>query len=160
VRKLRRMGLVLLVALAEASLFPSVGEAAMVTLSLEQLARGVNTIVLGTVTRQASAWNAQHTAIYTDVTVAIEEVIKGLSGLEVTFRVAGGIVGEIGMRTSNDPVFQDGERVIVFLNTDSAPARVGGLHQGKYTVRDGMVKKDGQRIAVADFINAVRAASR
>lgn len=159
-RKLHRMGLVMLIALVGARLFPSVGEAAMVKRSLEQLAIEVNTIVLGTVMNQASAWNAQHTAIYTDVTMAVEEVIKGLPRVEVTFRVAGGIVGEIGMRTSNDPVFQNGERVIMFLNTDSVPARVIGLHQGKYTVRNGMVKRDGQTIAVADFINAIRAASR
>ena len=132
----------------------------MIKLSLEQLTMEANTIVLGTVTSQTSAWNAEHTAIYTDVTVEVEEVIKGLSVTEVTFRIAGGIVGEIGMRTSNDPEFQDGERVIVFLNTDGVPARVVGLHQGKYTVRDGTVRRDGQTIAVADFINAIRASSR
>lgn len=159
-RKLRRMKLVMLVLLVGVGLFPGLGRTVMIKLSLEQLATEADTIALGTVMRQASAWNAQYTAIYTDVTVTVEEVIKGSPVEEVTFRIAGGIVGEIGLRTSNDPVFQDGERVIVFLGTQGVPARVVGLHQGKYTVRDGTVMRDGQTITVADFINAIRAASR
>lgn len=157
-RKLHFIGLVMLVVLAGVGLFLGSGIAAMIKLSLEQLAVEADTIVLGTVTGQASAWNAQRTAIYTDVTVAVEEAIKGSPGAEVTFRIAGGIVGDIGMRTSNDPVFQDGEQVIVFLNTEGAPASVVGLKQGKYTVRNGTVTRDGQTVAVADFLNAIRAA--
>jgi len=159
-RTLYRIGVVALVGLVGLGLFPGSGEAAMIKLRLEQLAAEADTIVLGTVTSQASAWNAQHTAIYTDVTVAVEEVIKGTPGAEVTFRVAGGIVGDIGMRTSNDPVFQKGERVILFLDTREVPARIVGLHQGKYPVRDGTVKWDGRVVAVGDFIDAIRAASR
>jgi len=140
--------------------FPRSGTPIMIKLSLEQLVREADTIVLGTVTRQTSAWNAQQTAIYTDVTLTVEEAVKGLPGAEVTFRIAGGVVGEIGMRTSNDPVFQNGEQVIVFLNTARVPAGVVGLHQGKYTVRNGTVTRDGQRMTVADFLDAIRAASR
>ncbi len=154
------LGVVVLAGLVGVGMFPGLGGAAMVKLRLEQLAAEADTIVLGTVTSQVSAWNAQHTAIYTDVTVAVEEVVKGTPGAEVTFRVAGGIVGDIGMRTSNDPVFQEGERVILFLNTREVPARVVGLHQGKYPVRDGAVKWDGQVVAVGDFLDAIRAASR
>ena len=159
-RKLHHTELLTLVLLIGVSLFPDLGRTAMIKLSLEQLATEANIIVLGTITSQTSAWDAQHTAIYTDVTVAVEEVIKGSPGRKVTFRIAGGIVGEIGMRTSNDPVFQDGERMIVFLNTQSVPTRVVGLHQGKYTVRDGVVRRNGQTITVADFIKAIRALSR
>lgn len=159
-KTLHRLGLVTLGALVGVSLLAGSFEAAMIKLHLEQLATEADTIVLGTVTHQVSAWNAQHTAIYTDVTVEVEEVIKGTPGAEVTFRVAGGVVGDIGMRTSNDPVFQDGERVILFLNTREVPARIVGLHQGKYTVVDGTVTRDGQTVAVGDFLEAVRAASR
>jgi hypothetical protein len=159
-KKLGRTKLVMLVLLIGVGLFPGLGDTVMIKLSLEQLATETDTIVLGTVTSQTSDWNAQYTAIYTDVTVAVEEVIKGSPGAEVTFRIAGGIVGEIGMRTSNDPMFQDGERAIVFLDTKGIPPRVVGLHQGKYTVRDETVTRDGQTITVADFINAIRAASQ
>src|ERR1051326_8555412 len=93
------------------------GQAAMRKLSLEELARKADTIVLGTVLQQQSAWDAQHTAIYTDVTLMVERVLAGTPGETVTLRVAGGSVGGMGMRTSNDAVFWEGERVIVFLET-------------------------------------------
>ena len=53
--------------LAGVGLCPGLGTTAMIQLSLEQLSHGAETIVLGTVTYQMSDWNAQHTAIYTDV---------------------------------------------------------------------------------------------
>jgi len=78
----------------------------------------------------------------------------------MTLRVSGGSVGDIGMRTSTDPVFQEGELVIVFLTTGVVPARVAGHFQGKYTVQNGTVIRDGQREPVARFTDAIRAASR
>ena len=53
------------------------GHAAMRALSMEELVRKADTIVLGTVIQQESAWDAQHTAIYTDVTLAVEHVLTG-----------------------------------------------------------------------------------
>jgi hypothetical protein len=158
-KKMNCMWLVALVLLVGAGLLPSLGGAAMIKLSVNQLAAEADTIVLATVTNQVSAWNAEHTAIYTDVTIEIDEAIKGSPGEAVTFRIAGGIVGEIGMRTSNDPVFSDGEQVIVFLGTEIDPVRVVGLFQGKYTVTNGTVTKDGQTIAVADFMQAIQQAA-
>lgn len=146
-----------LLALIGVGLWPAVGKTAMVKKSVEQLAVEADTIVLGTVSDQVSAWNAEHTAIYTDVTVAVEEVIKGSPGGQVTFRIAGGVVGDIGMRTSNDPEFQNGERVLVFLNTAEVLASLVGLQQGKYTVEEGSVTKGGRAVAVADFVQSIRA---
>ena len=116
--------------------------------------------MIGTVTTQLSTWNDQLTAIDTDVTVTIEANLKGSRGVDVTFRIAGGIVGDVGMRTSNDPVFQSGDRVIIFLDTARVPFRIVGQHQGAFKISDGMVTRHGHRMAVDDFISAVRAASR
>jgi hypothetical protein len=132
----------------------------MIQLSLPQLIQGAETIALGTVTRQVSAWNATHTAIFTDVTMEVEEAMKGTVGPEVTFRIAGGEVGDIGMRTSTHPMFRIGERVIVFLHTEGSTAQLFGLKQGKFTVSDGTVTQDGQEMSVSDFKAAIRAASR
>jgi hypothetical protein len=134
-------------------MFPGMGATSMIRLSMEQLSQVAETIVLGTVANQVSAWNDQRTAIYTDVTVAVEEAIKGSPGAAVTFRVAGGVVGDMGMRTSIDPVFKDGERVIVLLHTEDSTARVLGQEQGKFTVSNDMVTHRGQTVALADFIN-------
>jgi hypothetical protein len=158
------MGQVLKIAfvalLIGAGLSPDVGETAVMRLTLEDLSREADTIVLGTVTGRVSAWNDRRTAIQTDVTVTIEETIKGSPGAEITFRVAGGIVGDIGMRTSTAPVLHDGDQVVLFLNTGGVPTSVVGHHQGALTVQDGTVAKDGQRLAVDNVIRAIRAATR
>jgi hypothetical protein len=138
----------------------SLGEAAMIKPSLEQLSQGAESIVLGTVSNQVSTWNVTHTAIYTDVTVEVEEAMKGTVGPEVTFRIAGGEVGHIGMRTSTDPTFRIGERVIVFLRREGSTAQLFGLQHGKFTVSDGTVTQDGQVMPVPDFRSAIQAAPR
>lgn len=136
------------------------GHAVMLPMGLNSLASQADTVVLGTVTRQVSAWDAQYTAIYTEVTVVVEQAILGTPGAEVTFQVAGGTVGTVGMRTSNDAVFHDGERVIVCLDMATVPGRIVGMRQGKTTVRDNMVIHDGKPMALEDFIAAIRTAAR
>jgi hypothetical protein len=135
------------------------GHAAMRKLPMEDLARKADTIVLGTVIQQESVWNAQHTAIYTDVTLAVEDVLAGTPGEVVTLRVAGGSVDGMGMRTSNDAVFRKGERVIVFLDTSAVPSSVVGLQQGKFTVKDNIVTGTGETWGLDEFSAAVRAAA-
>jgi hypothetical protein len=130
----------------------------MLKMSVEDLARQADTIVVGTVTQQQSAWDAQHTAIYTDVTVAGERVLAGTPGDTVTLRVAGGIVEGMGMRTSNDPTFQDGEQVIVFLDTTTIPSSVVGMQQGKFTIKDNLVTLADETVSLEEFIATVRSA--
>jgi len=136
------------------------GHAAMRKLLIEDLARKADTIVLGTVTKQESAWDDHHTAIYTIVTLEVERVLVGREVQVVTLQVAGGSVGRMGMRTSNDAVFWDGERAIVFLDTSAVPGTVVGMQQGKFTVKDNTVTGIGETWGLEDFITAVRAAAR
>jgi hypothetical protein len=143
--------------LVGAGALPGAAGAATVRLSLGELTAEADTIVLGTVIGRVSAWNAQRTAIHTDVTVAVEQAVKGVPAPHVTFRIAGGEVGGVGMRTSTDPVFADGERVVVFIRTAGAPAVVVGRGQGKLTVKGGMVPVDGQMMAVVDLLDTIRA---
>ena len=150
----------LAVLLMGVGVFPGVGATALVKLSLEHLAREADTIVLGTVTDHVSAWNDQQTGIYTDVIVDVEEAMKGAPGAAVTVRVAGGVVGEIGMGTSTDATFAHGDRVIVFLHRAERTAQLVGRRQGKVTVHHGTVTQEGQVIRIADFLAAIRVASR
>ena len=147
----------LLCLLLLASVAPPAAHAAMVKLGVPELAARADTVVVGTVVDLASAWNPAHTAIYTDVTVEVDEVVKGKAGRRVTFRIGGGEVGAIGMSTSVDPKFKVGERVVVFLDTRTTPATLTGLRQGKAAVRDGLVRHDGKTHAVQEFIDSVRA---
>ena len=136
------------------------GQAAMRKLSLNELVSKADTIVLGTVIQQESAWDVQHTAIYTKVTLAVERMLVGLPREVVTLQVAGGIVGDIGMRTSNDAVFREGERVIVCLDTSAVPGSVVGLQQGKFLVHDDTVSRAEETWDLNAFIAAVRAIAR
>ena len=136
------------------------GHAAMRKISIADLVRKADTIVLGTVTQQASAWDDQHTAIHTDVTVEVEQVLTGLPGEVVTLRVLGGVVGSMGMGTSNDATFQVGERVIVCLDTNTVPSTVVGMQQGKFTVEDNMVIRADETWSLNEFIAAVHTAAR
>jgi hypothetical protein len=136
------------------------GHAAMRNISIEELARKADTIVLGTVTQQASAWDAQYTAIYTDVTLAVEQVLTGPPEEVVTLRVLGGVVGGMGMGTSNDAMFRVGERVIVCLDTHAVPNTVVGMQQGKFTVEDNMVIRADETWSLNEFIAAVHTAAR
>jgi hypothetical protein len=156
----KALGIVFVALLAGVGLYPGMGVTTMIQFSLEQLIQGAETIVLGTVTQQVSAWNATHTAIYTDVVLHVEEAMKGGAGPEVTFRIPGGEVGDIGMRTSTAPTFRIGERVIVFLHTEGSTARLFGLQQGRFTVSDDAVTQDGQVVPIADFRAAIRTTSR
>lgn len=150
----------LLAVLGSLMLIGQFGHAAMLKMSLEHLAKTADTVVYGTVVRQVSAWDAHHTAIHTDVTVAVKQAIVGTPEPEVTFRVMGGMVGGMGMRTSVDATFHDGEVVIVFLDMLEAPGSVVGMHQGKITVQENMVRSDGQLMSVDDFIASIRTAVR
>ena len=136
------------------------GYAAMSTVPVEDLAMEANTIVLGTVIQQASAWDARYTAIHTDVTLAVELVLIGPREEKVTLRVLGGRVGSMGMRTSIDAVFRNGERVIVCLDTHTVPHTVVGMQQGKFEVKDNTVARASESWDLQAFIEAVRTAAR
>ena len=136
------------------------GYAAMSTVPVEDLATKADAIVLGTVTRLESAWDARYTAIHTDVTLIVELVLIGPQKEEVTLRVQGGIVGGMGMRTSIDAVFRNGERVIVCLNTHTVPYTVVGMQQGKFEVTDNTVIRASEYWDLEAFIEAVRTAAR
>jgi len=66
----------------------------------------------------------------------------------------------MGMRTSTDAVFQEGERVIVFLDTSPVPSTVVGMQQGKFEVKDNMVTRADETWSLDAFIAAVRTAAR
>jgi len=160
VRTLQNISKLWLLTVCSLALMTQTGHTAMLALDLETIVRQADTIVLGTVTRQESAWDARHTAIHTDVTVAVERAIVGAPGDEVTFRIAGGVVGGMGMRTSNDPVFRDGERVIVCLDTASVPVRLVGMQQGAFFVRDNTVTSAGETVRLEDFMASIRTVVR
>jgi len=76
-------------------------------------------IIIGDVKGVESRWNNDETFIYTYVTISLKDCLKGdLESEEVTIKVLGGEVGEIGLLVSNQSSFVIGEKVKVFLKRE------------------------------------------
>ena len=103
------------------------------------LVRGSSGIVIGQVQDQRSYWNEERTAILTDVTVSVSDVLKGDAAGVVTLTQFGGEVGGFRYEIAGSPMFRPGEEVLLFLWRDSrGRTQVNGLGQGKFDIsRDG-----------------------
>lgn len=120
-------------------------------MSLEQLARDADRVLVGTVVATESAWNADRTAIFTTARLRVAEAVKGSKPREVALRVEGGQVGDIAQAASAGLSFAEGQQVVLFLKGTS----VLGGPQGVYVVGGGMI---GDR-SLAAFLDEVRAAN-
>ena len=139
--------------------FSGGAQALMLEMSLEELTDGADSIVVGTVVSTSSHWNAERTGIYTEVVISVEDSLKGPAGKNtITVIVEGGTVGDITQWVSDTPVFEAGERIVLFLeelNTAGLaqmgmgampqrlaaehPSTIYGRFQGKLAVRDQKV---------------------
>jgi hypothetical protein len=128
-----------------AIVFPAAAVAAVVPwISLEEMTRAAQVIVLGSVESVEGAWSEDGRIIVSRVTITVERSLKGGPRRSVSFDVPGGKVGEQIMLASGAPVFARGERVIVFLEARGdgggqaatpGPLSVAGWSQGKLVVR-------------------------
>jgi|GEM_PF-4921153 len=103
---------------------------------------GSDSIVAGTVTRQASEWNADRTRISTRVTVAVKQTVKGPGAPDtIEVSVPGGEVGEIGEWVSDSPRFDTGEDILLYLKQSAGAAlQVYGGSGGKLSLPPGKVE--------------------
>jgi len=123
-------------------------------ITLEKLANGADFILVGTVTNTAS-YGQDKQNIYIQVTLSVEQTLKGKTGGEVVIKVPGGAVGGIEMMVTDNPSFQSGERVVVFLNNNQGIFTVFGGFQGKFTIdKNNMVSGNKQ---LTEFINELKA---
>jgi hypothetical protein len=108
-------------------------------LSMEQLAQGATAIVIGQCTGTQSRWDQRR--LVTDVTILVEERLKGGTGETVTVEVPGGIDSKgkfaLAMTYPGAPQFSQDEKVILFLNDSGVGSNtytVMGYDQGKFSV--------------------------
>ena len=119
-------------------------------LSLQDLTKRSDSIVMARVDDAVSAWDAGHKEIYTTYTLQILNAVKGRKGEStVTIRQIGGIVDHIASIVPGMPSFKKGEQVVVCLTQRDKAGYpwVMGLQQGKYTV----VEKDGAKFVRNDL---------
>jgi len=105
-------------------------------------------IVAGNVVAQHSYWDSAHELINTDYTVRVTEPIKGcLAASEVKITVLGGEVGDLKLVVTEQPVFQVGEKVLLYLEKPTdGKVRLNCGSQGKYTIVNGVIKETGEKV--------------
>lgn len=102
-------------------------------LELPEMVEKAVHIIKAKTLRQESRWDLRG-RIVTDVTLVVEEAIKGKyrAGDKVVVTKLGGIIGEIGMRVAGSPEFYNNKLAIVFLREvpSLGELRVLGMSQG------------------------------
>jgi|GEM_PF-2205139 len=93
-------------------------------------------IVIGTVTNMTSKWDENKKNIYTYVTVKCIDCLKGKKLKVITIKVAGGIVGEVGIEITTAEKYTISEKIFAFLKKNSdGTYSVIAARDGKYTYK-------------------------
>ncbi len=120
-------------------------------MSAKELTEESTAVLYGKCTGKKCEWNENRSAIYTYVTIAPEEYIKGHLGSQVVVMVPGGRVDDILYEVSETPFFNENEDVIAFIWTNPRGKNlITGGFQGKMKIeRD---ERTGKRMVDAGII--------
>ena len=134
----------------------------VVPMSEADLASEAAAVVLGRVTNLWSHVDAARGQIFTDVTLAVDEVVAGPAlPATVTLRQPGGQVGHVRTWIGGSPEFSIGERVLVYLKVArDGTLRVLQLYQGKLSVMTDPLSGDEVAIRITGGGVRVLAPSR
>lgn len=111
---------------------------AVVHKDIGELTAESNRIIIGDVVEVASFWNQEHTLIKSRIVINVDDYLIGEGTGTETLEMSGGTVGDLSLRVSVLPMFEIGDRVLLFLG-DSEIGLVG-CFQGAYMT-------DGQQVA-------------
>ncbi len=129
--------LLLLAPLARASV--------VMALSVEDLARRSDLVVLGQVASVQTSWASDHHHIYRRVLVKTEQSWKGNGSKEVVVVLPGGEIDGVGEKVVGEPTFSEGMRGVFFLEPAGHAHRVIGLSQGFFlSGPDGLVQRNDE----------------
>jgi hypothetical protein len=114
-------------------------------LSVVDLDRTAEIVVLGDVVRVESFWDGG--LIVTETTISVEQCLSGQCDAEVVVTSIGGQVGDIVQQVEGAAMYAAGDRVCAFLRQDSRQQMVTvGMAQGLFH----LVEVDGSVLAWAD----------
>jgi hypothetical protein len=114
---------------------------------IKNLSEGADMIVTGKVVDQKSEWSSDKSKIYTNVTIQVDEFLKGSNNQNrIVIKNLGGEVGNVGETYSHVPTFQDDEEVLLFVkkSTKDESLRVFEGDEGKLTLYKD--KKTGEKV--------------
>lgn len=86
---------------------------------LQKLSNDAEVIVIGKVTKSQSVWSDDKSKILTNVTITVDEYLKGKSASKtITITHLGGEIDGVGEIYSHHPIFSVDEDVLLFAKTD------------------------------------------
>ena len=126
-----------------------------VNMTPRQPSREADAVVVGRVIQLHSYWDEDASMILTDVSVAVDETIRGDAPGIVQVRTFGGTVGNFRIEAHGFPEFAENERVLLFLQNDDEDesVRVLGYRQGLYRI---VREPRGHEVAVPSVEPGVR----
>ena len=123
-----------------------------VQLPFDQVARGADYIVQGTVENTWTAWDDSHEVIFTYATVRVQRYFGEATGPDtLTVREVGGTVDGYTQEAIGFPAIRDRENVVLFLSRwddGGAEYRIHAYNQGKFLVEH----RGGMDVAVEDMV--------
>ncbi len=109
--------------------------AQMLKVSVDELTKASTSVIHGETTSIRSYWTEDRRYIMTDVTIRVQDTVRGQSSSETIITVPGGRVGSTLYEVSDMPVFAEGDEVIVFVSRhESGMNLVVGGSQGMMKV--------------------------
>lgn len=147
-RRILQVGLAILLmaAPATASTFVAMDQAELVAAS--------DAVIQGEVLEVYSFWNQEGNAVLTEARIAVEEVVAGQAPAEIVVRTFGGRVGDYVLEAHGFPIFQEGQRLLLFVHQGPDQAlRVTGYRLGEYRIARG---DRGEMVAMPTLEAGVR----
>ena len=108
-------------------------------MSFDDLVKTAHSIVVGDVVGSRTYRSADGKLILTSYSINVQETLKGGAAQTVTVTTIGGRIGDTILHVSGMPVFESGEKAILFLEDSKSYTTVVGLNQGKFSVSNGEV---------------------
>ncbi len=105
--------------------------------TFDELVLRAESVVVARVVSTRSAWvdSRSGRSIVTDVTVAIEQTIKGPEYAQRSYEFLGGTVGDDTLRVEGIPQFEVGDRDVLFVNEAGRPASpLVGFMYGRFRI--------------------------
>ena len=127
--------------------------ALMIKMSVEDLTKDTDVIIIGNIKEVESRLNFWRTEVHTYSTVSVEKYIKGIGHGTLTIITEGGNAGDSGVWVEDTPVFTENEKVLVFLKKAGCEFRVAGWAQGKYIIEnEEVLDRSGEKVSLNDFL--------
>jgi len=135
----------------------SAGATQVLYQSLDQLGQNSSAVVQGKVAGLRSYWNENHTKIFTETTITVDEVFKGQPGGTVRVVQLGGTVDNIRVTAHGALQWKQGEEIVLFLEeTPTGTYQVSGFSLGKFQVvrdpRTGAVSIMRPSLSGAEYV--------